>query len=77
MADKFQAGELVRVKTSHHKIAPKGSIVRVLREHRTRRRVGEYWGSISSGPWIDWEPLVNRGGKKNKYTWKRSSFEKL
>jgi hypothetical protein len=79
MAD-FQPGELVRVVTSHHKIVPKGSIVKVVREHTHSRYVGGSgwgYGTYSSGPWVDFTPLINRGGKSNVYTWNKQKFAKL
>lgn len=69
----FKEGELARIKESHHKIAPKGSIVRVLRQFRGVHPTAGYW---TTGRWITFEPLVQRG-KAKKYTWDERKFEKL
>jgi hypothetical protein len=76
MAD-FQPGQLVRVVKSHHKVAPKGSIVKVVRQHTMNRYVGGYYGTYSRGPWVEFKPLVSRGGKSSIYTWNRDRFTEL
>jgi hypothetical protein len=69
----FSPGELARVKTSHHKVAPKGSIVKIVKQWEGRKP-GDWY---TRGKWITFAPLVNRGGVEEQYTWDENRFEKL
>lgn len=69
----FKEGDLAKVKISHHKVAPKGSIVKVRRSF-TGRMNGSYWGPRQR--LVTFEPLVQRGSRK-VYTWPEGKFEKL
>lgn len=73
MTYNFKEGELAKVKESHHKVAPKGSTVRIIRQYSGHRVGGEYW---ERGDWVEFEPIIQRGVKK-RYHWAKNRFKKI